>query len=523
MSNDLKKPQAPAPLIPSETDHRLTTAAGAPVPNNTDALTAGPRGPMLLQDVWYLEKLAHFDREVIPERRMHAKGSGAFGTFTVTHDISKYSCASVFAGVGKQTAVFVRFSTVAGERGAADAERDIRGFATKFYTDQGNWDLVGNNTPVFFIRDPHKFPDLNRAVKRDPQTNLRSAQNNWDYWSSLPEALHQVTITMSDRGLPIGYRNMHGFGSHTYSFINRDKQRFWVKFHWVCQQQITCLTDQEAAEVVARDRESSQSDLFGAIAAGDFPKWQLNVQIMTEEQAVTHFENPFDITKVWSHKLYPLIPVGIMELNRNPENYFVDVEQAAFNPAHVVPGISFSPDKLLQGRLFSYGDAHRYRLGVNHDLIPVNKAIVDVHAYHRDGQMRVDSNYGAAAGYTPNSVGEWLEQPEFADYVDLPLPSAEELARYSAYTNDDDTFHQPGDLWRLIEPEKKLLLVENTARNIMEATINIKLRHAAHCYLADVGYGTAIADACELDLTKVKELAALPLSERLAATVTRKN
>jgi catalase len=502
------------------TDHKLTTAAGAPVPNNTDALTVGDRGPLLMQDVWYLEKLAHFDREVIPERRMHAKGSGAFGTFTVTHDITAHTCAKVFDGVGKETPVFVRFSTVAGERGAADAERDIRGFATKFYTEEGNWDLVGNNTPVFFIRDPHKFPDLNRAVKRDPKTNLRSAQNNWDFWSNLPEALHQVTITMSDRGLPIGYRHMHGFGSHTFSLINANKELVWVKFHWVCQQGIKNWTDEEAAEVVARDRESSQNDLFNAIEEGDFPTWDLSVQIMTQAQAKAHPENPFDITKVWSHKLYPLIPVGTLELNRNPENYFVDVEQAAFNPANVVPGISYSPDKLFQGRLFAYGDAHRYRLGVNHDLIPVNKPVVPVHAYHRDGQMRTDANYGAAAGYTPNSVGEWVEQGDFTGYVDPALLWEGLGERYSPY-DGDDPYHQPGDLWRLITPEKKLVLIDNTARNIAATTPNIKLRHAAHCYLADPGYGTALAQALGLDLATVEDLAALPLAERLAATVTK--
>ncbi|MDR2673002.1 MAG: catalase [Coriobacteriales bacterium] len=514
------KPQGPAPLKTPETDHKLTTAAGAPVPNNTDVMTAGKLGPVLLQDVWHLEKMAHFTRENIPERRMHAKGSGAFGTFTVTHDISAYTCASVFEGVGKQTPVFVRFSTVAGERGAADAERDIRGFATKFYTDQGNWDLVGNNTPVFFIRDPHKFSDLNRAVHRDPKTNLRSAQNNWDFWSCLPEAIHQVTIVMSDRGIPVGYRNMHGFGSHTFSFINKDKKRVWCKFHWVCQQGIKNYSDAEAAEVVAHDRESSQTDLFNAIEAGDFPTWELNVQIMTEEQAQKHPESPFDITKVWKHGDYPLMPVGTLELNRNPENYFVDVEQAAFNPANVVPGISYSPDKLLQGRLFAYGDAHRYRLGVNNDLIPVNRPLVPTHSYHRDGQMRVDANYGAAAGYTPNSVGEWVEQTEFAGTIDPPLPLDGAADRYSPYI-DDDCFHQPGDLWRLLTSEKKLLLIDNTARNIEPVTQNIKDRHAAHCYLCDPDYGMAIAEAIGVETTWMQDLAAMPLDERLAATVTK--
>ena len=389
----------------------LTHENGAPVPDNTNSLTAGKHGPILLEDAWLIEKLAHFDREVIPERRMHAKGSGAYGHFTVTHDVTNYTCAKLFSEIGKQTEVFVRFSTVAGERGAADAERDIRGFAVKFYTEEGNWDLVGNNTPVFFIRDPLQFPDLNHSVKRDPQTNLRSPQTNWDFWTMLPEALHQVTIVMSDRGIPATYRHMHGFGSHTYSLINEKGKRVWVKYHWRTQQGIKNLTNEEAASIVAHDRESHQRDLFDAIERGDFPRWTLYFQIMTEEQSSFYKENPFDITKVWSHKEYPLIEVGVLELNRNPENYFAEVEQAAFNPTHLVPGLGLSPDKLLQGRLFSYGDAHRYRLGVNHDQIPVNRPRCPMHSYHRDGLMRVDGNAGATKGYSPNSIGEWKTRP----------------------------------------------------------------------------------------------------------------
>lgn len=331
---------------------------------------------MLLQDVWFLEKLAHFSREVIPERRMHAKGSGAFGTFKVTQDITRYSKAALFSEVGKETELFARFSTVAGERGAADAERDIRGFALRFYTEEGNWDVVGNNTPVFFHRDPHHFPDLNRAVKRDPRTNLRSAENNWDFWTNLPEALHQITIVMSDRGIPDGYRHMHGFGSHTYSFINESNERFWVKFHFRTQQGIKNLTDEEAAAVVADDRESSQADLFDAIERGDNPKWTFFIQVMPEADAASYRYHPFDLTKVWSKKDYPLIEVGEFELNRNPENYFADVEQAAFTPANFVPGVAASPDRMLQGKLFSYGDAARYRVGVNHHQIPVNQPAV---------------------------------------------------------------------------------------------------------------------------------------------------
>jgi catalase len=476
---------------------RLTTNFGAPVPDNQNAMTAGPRGPMLLQDVWYLEKLANFDREVIPERRMHAKGSGAFGTFTVTNDITRYTRAKVFSEVGKSTDVFARFSTVAGERGAADAERDIRGFAVKFYTEEGNWDLVGNNTPVFFLRDPHNFPDLNRAVKRDPRTNLRSAKNNWDFWTSLPEALHQVTITMSDRGIPKSYRHMHGFGSHTFSMINADGERFWVKFHWVSQQGIENLTDAEAEAIVAKDRESHQKDLLEAIDRGDYPRWTLKIQVMPEADAAKMPYNPFDLTKVWYKSDYPLIEVGVMELNRNPENYFVDVEQAAFNPANVVPGISFSPDKMLQGRLFSYGDAQRYRLGVNHYLIPVNRARCPVHGYSRDGQMRVDDNYGATIGYEPNSYGEWEAQPE---YKDPPL-NIEGAADIWDFREDDDNYYeQPGKLFRLMSADEQRRLFENTARAMGDAPEEIKARHIRNCHMADPAYGEGVAAALGIRL-----------------------
>ncbi len=458
---------------------------------------AGPRGPMLLQDVWFLEKLAHFDREVIPERRMHAKGSGAYGTFTVTHDITKYTKAALFSKIGKKTDLFARFSTVAGERGAADAERDIRGFAVKFYTEQGNWDLVGNNTPVFFLRDPLKFPDLNHAVKRDPRTNMRSAKNNWDFWSSLPEALHQVTVVMSDRGIPATYRHMHGFGSHTFSFISPDNKRYWVKFHLRTQQGIKNLTDAEAEAIVAKDRESHQRDLYDSIERGDFPRWTMYVQVMPEKDADTCPYHPFDLTKVWFHKDYPLIEVGVLELNRNPENYFAEVEQAAFNPANVVPGISFSPDKMLQGRLFSYGDAHRYRLGVNHHLIPVNAARCPVHSYHRDGMMRVDGNHGSTLAYEPNSYGEWQEQPDFAE---PPLAITGDAAHWNYREDDADYYDQPGRLFRLMTPEQQDALFQNTARAMGDAPEEIKRRHVGNCAKADPAYGAGVAKALGLKM-----------------------
>jgi len=480
---------------------KLTTVTGAPVVDNQNVVTAGPRGPMLLQDVWYLEKLAHFDREVIPERRMHAKGSGAFGTFTVTHDITKYTKAKIFSEIGKKTDMLVRFSTVAGERGAADAERDIRGFAMKFYTEEGNWDLVGNNTPVFFLRDPLKFPDLNHAIKRDPRTGMRNAENNWDFWTSLPEALHQVTIVMSDRGIPSSFRHMHGFGSHTFSMINANNKRIWVKFHLVCQQGIKNLTDAEAEAVIAKDRESNQRDLFYTIEHGDFPRWKMFIQVMTEEQALNMPYNPFDLTKVWYHGEFPLIEVGYFELNRNPENFFAEIEQAAFNPASVVPGIGFSPDKMLQGRLFSYGDAQRYRLGVNHNQIPVNAPKYPFHSYHRDGQMRVDNNDGRTLSYEPNSYGEWQEQPEYKEPA-LPVDGAAD--HWNFREDDDDYYTQPGKLFRLMSPEQQQVLFENTARAMGDASKKTKIRHIGNCLKADTAYGKGVADALDISIAEVK-------------------
>ncbi|PCG19582.1 catalase [Brachyspira sp. G79] len=477
-------------------DKKLTTEFGAPVENNQNSITAGPRGPMLLQDVWFMEKMAHFDREVIPERRMHAKGSGAYGTFTVTHDITQYTKAKIFSEIGKKTDLFVRFSTVAGERGAADAERDIRGFAIKFYTEEGNWDLVGNNTPVFYFRDPLKFPDLNHAVKRDPKTNMRSAQNKWDFLTSLPEAIHQITIDMSDRGIPYSYRYMHGFSSHAYSFINKDNKRFWVKFHFKTQQGIKNLTDEEAAAVIAKDRESSQKDLFEAIERGDYPRWNMKIQIMTEEQANASKRNPFDLTKTWSQKEYPLIDVGVLELNRNPENYFAEVEQSAFSPSTIIPGIGFSPDRMLQGRLFSYTDTQRYRLGVNYSSIPVNAPKFKANTYHRDGYMKVDSNNGSKVEYEPNSQGEWKEQKEYAE---PPLKLYGDAFRYDYREDDDDYYTDARALFNLMTDEQKKVLFENTARDMNGVTKEVKLRHVKNCMNVDKAYGLGVLKALGID------------------------
>ncbi|MEQ4734061.1 MULTISPECIES: catalase [Providencia] len=469
----------------------LTTASGAPVANNNNVMTAGKRGPMLLQDVWFLEKLAHFDREVIPERRMHAKGSGAFGTFTVTHDISRYTRAKIFSEVGKKTEMFARFSTVAGERGAADAERDIRGFALKFYTEEGNWDMVGNNTPVFYFRDPLKFPDLNHVVKRDPRSNLRTMEHKWAFFSQLPESLHQLTIDASDRGIPQSYRHMHGFGSHTYSFINSNNERFWVKFHFRCQQGIQNLSDEQAEQLVGKDRESSQRDLFESIEKGDFPRWNLQVQIMPEKEASQVPYNPFDLTKVWPHKDYPLIDVGYFELNRNPDNYFADVEQAAFSPANVVPGIGFSPDRMLQGRLFSYGDAHRYRLGVNHHQIPVNAPRCPFHNYHRDGAMRVDGNSGNHVTYEPNEAGLFQEQPDFSE----PPLSIEGAADHWDHREDQDYFSQPRALYELLDDAEHQRMFKRIASELIDATEATQVRQIELFKQVHPEYGAGVEKA----------------------------
>ncbi|MBR3904022.1 MAG: catalase [Akkermansia sp.] len=473
-------------------NHKLTTAAGAPVADNNRSLTVGPRGLMLMQDTWLFEKLSHLNREVIPERRMHAKGFGAFGVFRVTNDITRYTCADLFSSIGKETEVFVRFSTVAGERGAADAERDIRGFAVKFYTRQGNWDLVGNNTPVFFLRDPRKFADLNHAIKRHPASGLHSAAANWDFWTSLPEAFHQVTIVMSDRGIPDGFRHMHGFGSHTFSLINAQSERIWCKFHWVCQQGIRNLTDAQAAALIAADRDSAGTDLHRAIAQGNFPKWKLCIQVMTDAEAAAFPFNPFDLTKVWPHGDFPLIEVGEMVLNRNPQNYFAEVEQAAFNPAQVVPGIGFSPDKMLQGRLFAYGDAQRYRLGVNHHLIPVNRPRCPFHSYHRDGQMRTDGNLGDTLTYEPNSYHEWQEQPQF---MEPPQHICGDSGHWDYANDDDDYFAQPRALFLLMNAEQRQALFNNTARALADVPEFIRQRHLEHCFRCHKEYGEGVAAA----------------------------
>ena len=434
----------------------MTTTGGNPIADNQNSLTAGERGPVLLQDYQLIQKLAHQNRERIPERVVHAKGSGAFGVLEITEDISKYTKAKVLQK-GEKTKLLLRFSTVAGERGAADAERDVRGFALKFYTKEGNWDLVGNNTPVFFVRDAYKFPDFIHTQKRDPQTNLRSNTAMWDFWSLSPESLHQVTILMSDRGLPKSFRNINGYGSHTYSLINSKNERFWVKFHFKTLQGIETLTNKEAESIVGKDRESNQRDLFENIEKGNFPKWSFEIQIMSEEEAKKCSFNPFDLTKVWPHGDYPIIKVGTMTLNENPKNYFQQVEQAAFSPSNIVPGISYSPDKMLQARIFSYPDAQRYRVGTHYEMLPVNRPIVEVNTYNLDGSMNFDIKEPTKAFYEPNSFDGPVEDKS---YLEPDLAVGDIAKRYDHRVGNDD-FSQPRALFLLMSNSQKEQLFSN--------------------------------------------------------------
>jgi catalase len=486
---------------------KLTTASGRPYHEYQDTQSAGPRGPLLLQDYFLHEDMAHFNRERIPERVVHAKGSGAFGTFTVTHDISQYTKAKIFNTVGKQTKMFARFSTVGGEKGSADSERDPRGFALKFYTEDGNWDLVGNNTPIFFIKDPKKFSHFIHTQKRDPRTNTKSPTMMWDFWSHNPESLHQVMFLFSNRGTPDGYRHMNGYGSHTFSFINAKNERFWVKFHFKTQQGIKNFTGAEADQMRATDMEHSQRDLVEAIDRGDFPKWALKIQVMTEEQAKQTPFNPFDLTKVWPHADFPLIDVGVMELNQVPDNYFRDVEQSAFAPAHVVDGIGYSPDKMLQGRILSYPDAHRYRLGVNYEHLPVNRCPYMVNNYQRDGQMQVGDNGGSNPNYAPNSFDNIVADESYkepaqtldsitADWYDRNAPG------------EDDHYSQPGLFYnKVLNDSEKEHLVNNIVGAMKgigtEKRDEIINRQLCHFFRADVKLGMAIANGLGVNVDEV--------------------
>ncbi|GMA62506.1 catalase [Alicyclobacillus fastidiosus] len=471
------------------TDKPLTTQSGAPVLDNQNSKTAGARGPVLLEDVHLVEKLAHFNRERVPERVVHAKGAGAYGYFEVTHPVAQYTKAKFLSEVGKQTEVFIRFSTVAGERGAADTERDPRGFAVKLYTEDGNYDIVGNNTPVFFIRDPLKFPDFIHTQKRNPATNLKDPNAIWDFWSLSPESLHQVTILFSDRGTPRTLRNMHGFGSHTFQWVNDKGEAVWVKYHFKTEQGIDNFTREEAIRVAGEDPDYHTRDLYEAIEQGDYPAWKVYVQIMPLEDAVTYKFDPFDVTKVWHYEDYPLIPIGRMVLNRNPENYFAEVEQAAFSPANIVPGIGFSPDKMLQGRLFAYSDAHRYRIGTNYNLLPVNRPhATKAQNYQRDGAMRFDNNGGRSVNYEPNSFHGPV-QSDAAKGYQLPVSG---VAAEHAYASDDH-YTQPGDLYRLLSAEEQDHLIDNIVHAMKGVDETILRRQIDHFTKADATYGQRVA------------------------------
>ncbi|MGE8080732.1 catalase KatA [Peribacillus loiseleuriae] len=472
----------------------LTTSWGAPVGDNQNSITAGQRGPVLIQDVHLLEKLAHFNRERVPERVVHAKGGGAHGTFTVTNDLSKYTKAKLFNGVGKETDMFIRFSSVAGELGSADTARDPRGFSVKFYTEEGNYDIVGNNTPVFFIRDAIKFPDFIHTQKRDPRTHLKNPTAVWDFWSHSPESLHQVTTLMSDRGIPATWRHMHGYGSHTFKWVNADGQAVWVKYHFRTEQGVKNLDVDLAAKIAGENPDYYTEDLFTAIEKGDFPAWKLYVQIMPLEDADTYRFDPFDVTKVWSQKDYPLIELGRMELNRNPENYFAEVEQATFTPGAFVPGVEASPDKMLQGRIFAYGDAHRYRVGANHNSLPINRPKAEVNNNQRDGFMRADGNGGRSVYYEPNSFNGPTESQE----AKLTPFEVSGQAAQVAY-NSDDHYTQAGDLYRLLSQDERVRLVANIVGAMEPVELEeIKLRQIGHFYKADPEYGTRIAEGLGL-------------------------
>lgn len=476
--------------------NNLTTSWGAPVGDNQNSMTAGSRGPTLIQDVHLLEKLAHFNRERVPERVVHAKGAGAHGYFEVTNDVSTYTKAAFLSEVGKRTPLFVRFSTVAGENGSADTVRDPRGFAVKFYTEEGNYDLVGNNTPVFFIRDAIKFPDFIHTQKRDPRTHLKNPTAVWDFWSLSPESLHQVSILMSDRGIPATLRHMHGFGSHTFKWVNAEGDGVWVKYHFKTEQGVKNLAPDVAAKIAGENPDYHTEDLFNAIEKGDLPSWKLYVQIMPLEDADTYRFDPFDVTKVWSQKDYPLIEVGRMVLDRNPENYFAEVEQATFSPGTLVPGIDVSPDKMLQGRLFAYSDAHRYRVGANHQALPINRPRSEVKNYQRDGQMRFDDNGGRSVYYEPNSFSGPTESHENKQAA-YPVSGVADSVAY----NHNDHYTQAGDLYRLLSEDERTRLVANIVEAMKPVEKEeIKLRQIQHFYKADPEYGKRIADGLGLSV-----------------------
>ena len=503
----------------TEGKRTLTTNFGAPIDDDQNTVTAGSPGPALLQDIHLIEKLAHFDRERIPERVVHAKGAGAHGYFEVTHDVTRYTKAKFLSEVGKRTEVLVRLSTVGGEKGSADAARDPRGFAVKFYTEEGNYDLVRNNTPVFFIRDPLKFPDFIHTQKRHPATNLKDPDMFWDFLSLTPESIHQVTILFSDRGTPRSFRHMNGYGGHTFKWYNDKGEYYWVKTHLKTDQGIQNLTRQEADRLAGEDPDHATRDLHQAIERGEYPSWTVSLQIMTPEQAAEYRFDPFDITKVLPHGDFPLVPLGRMVLNRNPENYFAEVEQSAFSPGNFVPGIAASPDKLLQGRLFSYHDTHRHRLGPNYHLIPVNRAKgVPADNYQRDGAMRTDANAGGGPNYYPNTFGGPQPMPEAAE----PPFEVSGMAARQPYTHPNDDFVQAGALYhKVMTDQDRDHLIGNIVAHLGNAQKRLQLRQTALFYKADPEYGRRVAEGLGLSTQEIESLAALSQEERVKATTEK--
>jgi catalase len=470
----------------------ITTGTGAPVGNKTSLMTVGPKGPGLIQDVVFIDEMQHFDRERIPERVVHAKGAGAHGYFEVTHDITKFTKAKIFSAIGKKTPAFLRFSTVGGESGSADTARDPRGFAMKFYTEDGNWDLVGNNTPIFFIRDPFLFPSFIHTQKRNPKTHLKDPDMFWDFISLRPETTHQVSFLFSGRGTPDGHRHMNGYGSHTFKLVNTEGEAVWCKFHVKTNQGIKNLSAKQAYELSAADPDYSTRDLYNAIASGNFPSWTFYLQVMTIKEAQSFRWNPFDLTKVWPHKEFPLIPVGRLVLDRNPGNYFAEVEQSAFSPAHLVPGVEASPDKMLQGRLFSYADTHIHRLGTNYTQLPINcPYAARVKNYQRDGPQTISLyDQEGAPNYFPNSFSGPTDKETYLEEV-KSTPVEGDIGRYR--NADDDNFTQAGDFWRkVLNDTERDELAQNIAGHLKDAQEFIQKRAVHNFAQADPAYGAAI-------------------------------
>ena len=490
----------------SEERDQLTTGVGIPVPDNQNSISVGPTGPLLLEDFQLIEKNAHFNRERVPERVVHAKGAGAFGELRITADVTKWTKAKVFNQIGKTTEALLRFSTVAGEKGSPDTVRDPRGFALKLYTEDGNYDIVGNNTPVFFIRDGMKFPDFIHSQKKDPRTATPNPESMWDFWSLSPESLHQVTILFSDRGTPHGHRHMNGYGSHTFSWINAQGERFWVKYHFKTKQGIKNFTREEAAKMAGEDADFSTRDLFDAIERGEFPAWRVCVQIMPEKDALTYHINPFDLTKVWPHGDYPLIEFGELVLNRNQENYFADIEQAAFEPSNVVPGIGFSPDKMLQARLFAYPDTHRYRIGANYQQLPVNRPhhpAAQVRNYQRDGSLRFDDNGGRGPNYEPNSFGGPVENSALKEAA-YGFELQGFAQRFDKEYPGNDNYTQAGNLFRLMPADARERLIDNLAGHMKPVRRDIQVRQLRHFYKADPAYGEGVAKGLGVDVAEIR-------------------